>query len=75
MNAPIEKKVTAASFAAFVASTALLAALTAVQDAGSLVDWMPTALAPFVLALIPTAMTFAAGWVTRHTPRGPSAVA
>lgn len=71
---PVEKKVTAASAASYVASTGLLAALAAVQDNDRLVEWMPDAVAPFVLALVPTALTFVSGWVARHTPRRPSAL-
>lgn len=71
MAAPVEKKVTAATAATFVGSTALLGALEAVQDNAELVGWMPAALAPFVLALVPTAITFVSGWVAKHTPRHP----
>ncbi|RPK69172.1 hypothetical protein EES44_07730 [Streptomyces sp. ADI96-15] len=69
MAAPVEKKVTAASVAAYLASTGLLAILTAAQGDARLVEWMPDGLAPFVLALIPTAVTFVGGWVAKHTPR------
>ncbi|MEU1008209.1 holin [Streptomyces sp. NPDC005890] len=69
MAAPVEKKVTAASVAAYLASTALLAVLAAVQNDARLVGWMPDALAPFVLALVPTAVTFVSGWAAKHTPR------
>lgn len=69
MTARVEKKVTAASAGAYVASTGLLASLAAVQDDASLVGWMPDGLAPFVLALVPAAITFVGGWVTKHTPR------
>lgn len=65
----VEKKVTAATAATFVGSTALLGALEAVRDNAELVSWMPSGLAPFVLALVPTAITFVSGWATKHTPR------
>ncbi|PWJ07910.1 holin [Streptomyces sp. NWU49] len=74
MAAPVEKKVTAATAATFVGSTALLGALEAVRDNAELVGWMPPALAPFVLALVPTAITFVSGWAARHTPRGPAGI-
>ncbi|MFE4051248.1 holin [Streptomyces sp. YIM B13518] len=74
MAAPVEKKVTAATAATFVGSTALLGALEAVRDNAELVGWLPPALAPFVLALVPTAITFVSGWAARHTPRGPAGV-
>ncbi|MFB8772087.1 holin [Streptomyces broussonetiae] len=69
MAAPVEKKVTAATAGTYVGSTALLAGLEAVQDHQELVGWMPSALAPFVLALVPAAITFVSGWVAKHTPR------
>lgn len=69
MPAPVEKKVAASSAAAFLGSTGLLAVLTAVQDNSGLVGGLPDVLEPFVLGLIPTAITFVGGWVTQHTPR------
>ncbi|MFF8290416.1 holin [Streptomyces sp. NPDC016309] len=71
MAAPVEKKVTAATTAAYLASTGLLAALTAVQDNAGLLGWLPNPLEPFALALVPAAITFVGGWAARHTPRGP----
>lgn len=70
--APIEKKVSAASIAAYLASTGLLAILTAIQDNSGLLAGLPDAVEPFLLALIPTAVTFVAGWAARHTPRIPA---
>jgi hypothetical protein len=70
MAAPVEKKVTAATAAAYVGSTGLLASLEAVQDHQELVGWMPPTLAPFVLALVPACITFVSGWAAKHTPRG-----
>lgn len=67
--APVETKVTAASAGAYVGSTGLLAALVTVQDNARLVEWMPDGVTPFVLALIPAAITFVGGWVAKHTPR------
>lgn len=69
MAAPVEKKVTAATAAAYVGSTALLGELTAVQDHHELLTWMPGTITPFVLALVPTAITFVSGYLARHTPR------
>ncbi|MFC8176519.1 holin [Streptomyces sp. NPDC057325] len=68
-NNVIETKVKAASAAAYVGSTALLAALAAVQDHAQLLSWMPDTVSPFVLALVPTAITFVSGWAAKHTPR------
>ncbi|MFI5808965.1 holin [Streptomyces sp. NPDC051561] len=69
MAAPVETKVTVSSVAAYLASTGLLAVLAAVQDDVRLVGFLPDGLAPFVLAIIPTAITFVGGWATKHTPR------
>jgi len=68
-NAPVEKKVTAASAAAYLASTGLLAVLAETQDHARLLEWMPDSLSPFVLAVLPGLITFWAGWKARHTPR------
>ena len=69
MAAPVEKKVTAASVATYLGSTGLLAVLTAVQDNTGLVAGLPDALEPFVLAVVPTAIAFVAGWAAKHSPR------
>lgn len=69
MAKPVEKKVTAATAGAYVASTALLAGLAAVQEHAELVSFLPDGLAPFVLAIVPTAITFVAGWAKRNNPR------
>lgn len=71
-NTPVEKKVRAATAAAYLASTALLIVLTAIQDQPGLIGWMPAYLTPWVLAIIPTALTFAAGYQAQHTPRDPA---
>ena len=73
-NAPVEKKVTAATVATFLASTGLLAILAAVQDNARLVGFLPDSLAPFVLALVPTAIAFVSGWAAKHSPRGPASL-
>lgn len=65
----VETKVTAASAATYVASTGLLAILATVQDHAQLLSWMPDAVSPFVLALVPTAIAFVSGWSAQHTPR------
>ncbi|MFI2300193.1 holin [Actinacidiphila glaucinigra] len=68
-HARIETKVKAATSAAYLASTGLLAVLAAVQDHARLLDPLPDSLSPFVLAIVPTLLTFAAGWKARHSPR------
>ncbi|WP_327671807.1 MULTISPECIES: holin [unclassified Streptomyces] len=68
-SAPIEKKVTASSALAYLASLAGLAVLGGVTDDPSLISGMPDALEPFVLALVPAAASWIAGWAAPHTPR------
>jgi hypothetical protein len=68
-SAPIEKKVKASSALAYLASLAGLAILGAVTDDPSLISGMPDALEPFVLALVPAAASWIAGWAAPHTPR------
>jgi hypothetical protein len=69
MAEPVEKKVTWSTVGAYLGSTGLLAILTAVQGNAGLVEPLPDPTEPFVLALVPAAITFAAGWKARHTPR------
>ncbi|UJV43801.1 holin [Streptomyces sp. AMCC400023] len=68
-SAPIEKKVKASSAVAYLVSLAGLAILGAVTDDPSLISSMPDALEPFVLALVPAAASWVAGWAAPHTPR------
>lgn len=70
MSVPVEKKVSAASAASYLAFTGLLGVLAAVQDNVRLIGWLPDSVTPFVLALLPAAITFVAGWKAKHTPRG-----
>lgn len=66
--APIEAKVKAATSVTFVASL-LLAVLNAVSADSALLDPLPAWLQAALVALIPTAVTYLAGWQARHTPR------
>lgn len=68
-SAPIEKKVKAGSAVTYLASLAGLAVLGGVTDDPSLISGMPDALEPFVLALVPAAAAWIAGWAAPHTPR------
>ncbi|MGW0869958.1 holin [Streptomyces sp. NPDC002740] len=68
-SAPIEKKVKASSAVTYLASLAGLAVLGGVTDDPSLISSMPDALEPFVLALVPAAAAWVAGWAAPHTPR------
>ncbi|HEY9374948.1 holin [Streptomyces sp.] len=68
-NKTVETKVKASTAGAYIASTGVLASLAAIQDNARLLSWMPDAVAPFVLALVPAAITFVGGWAAKHTPR------
>jgi hypothetical protein len=68
-SAPIEKKVKVSSVVTYLVSLAGLAILGAVTDDSSLISSMPDALEPFVLALVPAAASWIAGWAAPHTPR------
>ncbi|MFG2277506.1 holin [Streptomyces asoensis] len=68
-SAPIEKKVKASSALAYLASLAGLAVFGGVSNDPSLISGMPDALEPFVLALVPAAAAWVAGWAAPHTPR------
>ncbi|MEU2487016.1 holin [Streptomyces sp. NPDC012617] len=68
-HAPVERKVSAATAGAYVASTGLLGSLAAIEDNGRLLSWLPDGLSPFLLALVPAAITAVSGWKARHTPR------
>ncbi|MGE7439608.1 holin [Kitasatospora sp. NPDC001175] len=66
--APIEAKVKASSTAAFLAGIAV-AVLNAVQADNSLLGPLPSWLQAPLIALIPTALTFLAGYQAPHTAR------
>lgn len=68
-SAPVESKVKAATIGAYLASAGLLGILTAIRDHHDLVDALPGALGPLVLALVPTAVAGVSGWAARHAPR------
>ncbi|MEV8395908.1 MULTISPECIES: holin [unclassified Streptomyces] len=67
--APVETKVTAATAGTYIASTGILAGLAALQDDARLLEWLPDGVTPFVVALIPAAISFMAGYRAKHTPR------
>lgn len=73
MAGPIETKVKAATAAAYIGTTGLLASLTAVQDQPGLIGWLPAWLTPFVLGLLPAAVTAVSGYRASHTPRSDAA--
>lgn len=67
-HAPVETKVKATTTVTFLASL-LLAVLNAVSADSALLDPLPAWLQAVVVALVPTAVTFLAGWQAKHTPR------
>ena len=67
-NAPVEIKVKAASAATFLVGLAI-ALLNAVAADSSLLGPLPAWLQAPVLALVPTGLTWLAGYQARHTPR------
>lgn len=66
---PVETKVKASGLAAFGISAGALAILSAVQEQPGLVAGLPDVIEPLVLALVPGAAAYVAGWFARHTPR------
>jgi hypothetical protein len=70
---PVEAKVKAATSVSFLASL-VVAVLNAVAADSSLLGPLPVWLQAIVIALVPTALTFLAGYQARHTPRGPAGI-
>ncbi|MFB7219330.1 holin [Streptomyces sp. NPDC056227] len=66
--APVETKVKAASAATFIVAVAV-AVLNAVTADSSLLGPLPSWLQAPLLALVPTAVTWLAGYQARHTVR------
>ena len=67
-TAPVEAKVKAASTATFLAGL-VIAVLNAVVADSSLLGPLPVWLQAPILALVPTALTWLAGYQARHTSR------
>jgi len=67
-NAPVEAKVKAASTVTFLVGLAI-AMLNAVVADSSLLGPLPVWLQAPLLALVPTALVWLAGYQARHTPR------
>jgi hypothetical protein len=70
-KAPTEAKVKAATSATFVVSL-IVAVLNTVAADDSLLGPLPPWLQPILIAIVPAAITFLAGWQAKHTPRGPA---
>ncbi|MFF7183251.1 holin [Streptomyces sp. NPDC008121] len=67
-TAPVEAKVKAASAATFLAGLAI-AVLNAIVADNSLLGPLPSWLQAPLLALVPSGLTWLAGYQARHTPR------
>lgn len=70
---PVEAKVKAATVATFLAGLAI-AVLNAVVADNSLLGPLPSWAQAPVLALVPSALAFLAGYQARHTLRGPAGI-
>ncbi|WP_067483747.1 hypothetical protein [Actinomadura hibisca] len=68
MSAPVEKKVTAATTAAAVASFVVGLLVVKVPALAGLADILQAA----IVGVITTALTGVAGWLAKHTPRTPA---
>lgn len=67
-NAPVEKKVKAATTGTFLVSL-VIAVLNSVAADSTLLGPLPAWLQAIVIALLPTGLTFLSGWQAKHTPR------
>jgi hypothetical protein len=65
---PVELKVKVAAWATYLGGVGLLAILNAFSDA-NLIAGLPDAIEVFVAPMLPTAITTAAAWLAKHTPR------
>ncbi|GAA3145056.1 hypothetical protein GCM10010466_40190 [Planomonospora alba] len=68
-KAPVEKKVTASTAGSYLGLLALLTVLQTVNADLDLIAWLPDWLESLAVPLLPGLVTYAAGYVTRHTPR------
>lgn len=65
MNAPVEKKVKAAGWAAAVAAFVVAWVVTEVPALAALAEPLQAA----IVAVLTSAAAVAAGWLAKHTPR------
>lgn len=66
----VERKVSAATFGAYIAGVLGLAVVDALNTNQDLIiAGLPGPVAWFVAPLVPTAVTFLSGYLARHTPR------
>lgn len=67
-NAPVERKVTAATVGSVVAGI-VLALLTWLNDNPGLIESIPDQYEGFVWLIVPSLIVFLSGWSAPHTPR------
>lgn len=68
-NAPVEKKVKAATVATYLGSVIVLAVLGAVSSNPLLISGLPDWIEAVVIPVIPALVTFFTAYRTAHTPR------
>lgn len=70
-SAPIiETKVKASTAGSYIGALLLMALADGVQNEGSLIlGGLPDWLEPFIVALLPAVVTFATGYLAKHTHR------
>lgn len=66
---PIETKVKVATIATYVGVTVLLGVLEGFNGDANLIKSLPDWLEPFLVPLIPTAITYFSAYKANHTPR------
>lgn len=71
---PLEPKVKQATISSYVAALLLTAAMTLVQDENVplLLGFLPEAVEPFALAMLPAAASLVAGYMAKHQHRRPA---
>lgn len=70
-NAPVEKKVSAATIASLAAALAITL-LNATVGNADLMGSTPAWLQHLATLIVPPLVTFLGGYAARHTPRGPA---
>ncbi|MEU8319623.1 hypothetical protein AB0C33_14720 [Nonomuraea sp. NPDC048881] len=66
---PVERKVTAATAGSYLGILAVLTVLQTVNADLDLIAWLPDWLESLAVPLLPGLITYASGYVTRHTAR------
>jgi hypothetical protein len=66
--APIEHKVKVSTAGAYIAGVVGLAVVSSLTPA-NVIPFLPAWASALVAPLLPAAVTFASGWIAKHTPR------